>query len=281
MFKVCLFNQCYVANESDLIGKGAFSKVYRAQRAHGGCSETPAALAIKVEPSNPKHPMLTKEYEVYCSVACSPDFFPKVYGPVVIGDVGESILSMELLHDNLEKIFKWTCKQFTFDQVIKVGLDVMDSLKVLHSKGYVHRDLKPDNFLLNKPENRIVLADFGLARKYTDEIGNPLPESNEEHFVGTCRYASFAAHEKKTQCPRDDLISLCLVLFYLILGKLPWQGCKDKTEVYNKKIKYLEKLLIIHQKCTKLVPVWNAINNLSYGERPDYEHLRTLLIASQ
>ena len=67
----------------------------------------------------------------------------------------------------------------------------------MHSKNFVHRDIKPDNFLigLGKRADKIYVIDYGLAKKYRDpRTGVHIPFRDNKNLTGTARYTSINTH---------------------------------------------------------------------------------------
>lgn len=107
----------------------------------------------------------------------------------------------------------------------------------MHKKGYIHRDMKPENILMGLEEHAstLYLIDYGLAKKWRSSNGEHIPIREGKSLTGTARYASANTHLGIEQSRRDDLEGAGYVLLYLLKGVLPWQGLKarNKDEKYH------------------------------------------------
>jgi len=132
---------------------------------------------------------------------------------------------MDLLGLNLAEVRKHELGGKAHISIAKaVAASMLKALESMHSKGYVHRDVKPANFAVFPPgsdaEHGIwMLIDFGLARKFVDDEGALLPEREDASFRGSTAYASVNAHHDKDLGRRDDLWSWFYILVELIEGK--------------------------------------------------------------
>jgi serine/threonine protein kinase len=76
----------------------------------------------------------------------------------------------------------------------------------------------------------VYLIDFGLAKKYVDEVtGEHIPFRENRKLTGTARYASINTHLGMEQSRRDDLESIGYIIVYLLKGTLPWMNLKVRT----------------------------------------------------
>lgn len=115
---------------------------------------------------------------------------------------------------------------FSEKTTIQIGLQLVEILQEVHECGYIQNDLKPDNILVgdhdNKSLHKLRLIDFGISRKYQDDNGQHIKQVKETLFKGNLIFASVNALNYDTLSRRDDLISLCYVLVYLMDDDLPF-----------------------------------------------------------
>ena len=157
-------------------------------------------------------------------------------------------------------------------------------IEYIHSRNFIHRDIKPDNFLMGigKRGNQVNVIDFGLAKKYRDPKTHlHIPYRENKNLTGTARYTSINTHLGVEQARRDDLESLAYVLMYFLRGSLPWQGLKAAT----KKQKYDR---IMEKKMTTPTDLLcrgfpnefgiflNYTRALRFDDKPDYSYLRKI-----
>jgi len=163
-----------------------------------------------------------------------------------------------------------------------IGYQMLNILEFIHDRHIIHRDIKPDNFLMGlKQKNAVLyLLDFGLAKKFrSSKTLMQYPYVRKKKMTGTARYASIHALEEMEQSRRDDLESMGYVLLYFLRGSLPWQGIKIKAkENRYKKILAKKKETTSDELCETFPEEFKYFidytRNLGYTENPDYEKLR-------
>jgi eukaryotic-like serine/threonine-protein kinase len=129
--------------------------------------------------------------------------------------------------------------------VARIGLDIASALQFLHKINFVHRDVKPENILLD-PSGHAKLADFGLLKKI--ENGADLTASNQG--VGTPHYMPYEQAQNSSFVDgRSDLFSLGASLYHMLTGELPFPG-KTQEEVEKGKDSGHFKPIRLHRKDT-------------------------------
>ena len=252
------------------LGEGSFGKVYKAE--YKG-----EYYALKFESNSEDQNLLESEATIM-SYLKGPNI-PLIKSFGFSGDY--NILVMQLLGQSLEDIFNKKGK-FSVKTTSMLAYQMMDVLEFIHNKHIIHRDIKPDNYVmgLNDMNAVLYLLDFGLAKKYrSSKTLVQYPYIKKKKLTGTARYASIHALEEMEQSRRDDLESTGYVLMYFLRGNLPWQGLRLKTKD-NRYQKILDKKkATTSEELCKNFPIEfkqyiDYTRNLGYAENPDYEKLR-------
>lgn len=258
------------------LGSGSFGDIYFAVN-----TQTGEELAVKLESTKSKHPMLMYEAKLLKHLQGVPGIASVHYYDVE-GDY--NVMVMDLLGPSLEDLFNICHRKFSLKTVLMVADQMLYRIEYLHSKNFIHRDIKPDNFLIGhgKKSNIVYLIDFGLAKKYRDPKSQQhIPYRENKSLTGTARYASINAHLGIEQSRRDDLEAIGYVLMYFNRGQLPWQGfqANSKEEKYHK-IMESKRSTSVETLCKGYPAVFASYLNycraLRFEDRPDYAYLRRL-----
>ena len=255
------------------IGSGSFGEVYIARHKSDN-----KLYAAKIEEKKDKN-RLKSEYNIYNKINKDNRIngIPKVHNFIQTDDY--NILMMELLGPSLENKFEDNQKKISLQCLFKLAFDMINLIEKFHRRGFIHRDIKPNNFLFNysKPYNKLYIMDFGLSKPYIIN-GDHIDIKFDRSLIGTARYCSLNIHWGIEPSRRDDLESICYILIYLFKGGLPWQGLKkDKKKTQVEKIGD-KKLTVSTDNLCKDMPdsfrlFLDYSRSLKFEQKPDYKYI--------
>eukprot|EP00754_Rhynchopus_humris_P001970 Rhum_TRINITY_DN11115_c0_g1::Rhum_TRINITY_DN11115_c0_g1_i1::g.42408::m.42408 len=212
-----------------LVGSGTFADVYEAR----GIPNR-ERVCMKIEERTQKK--VQQEFSVLSRLAgcrVTPEVYELVKCPTA------NIMVFELLGPSLDDLLKkGDAKKLSLNTTALVAASMINCIRYVHEAGFLHRDIKPHNFVIGNRggRDRLYIIDFGLSKSYyqtsytTPNTIRHVPFATHRPFVGTQRYVSINAHNGNEQGRRDDLESIAYVVIYLAKGTLPWQGKGRKLE---------------------------------------------------
>jgi len=171
------------------LGEGSFGDVFKG---HNIISNE--EVAIKLEPRTAKHPQLHIEAK-FLKLLAGGIGIPKLKWAGTEGDY--NCLVMDLLGPSLEYLLEFCNRRFTLKTTLMIGDQIIQRIEQLHQKNFIHRDIKPDNFLMGVKNrgNMCYIIDFGLVKRYFDPQKNlHIPYKEGRSLTGTARYASLNTH---------------------------------------------------------------------------------------
>ena len=145
-------------------------------------------------------------------------------------DIGEadnrSFIAMELVEGETLKA-SLRAERLSIEQVKSLALQIAEGLQAAHSKGIVHRDIKPDNLLLTR-DGQIKIMDFGVAK-----LGSGMGMTRTGTTVGTLAYMSPEQLVADDVDSRSDLWSFGVVLYEMLTGELPFRRGSEAAVIYE------------------------------------------------
>ena len=210
-----------------LLGRGGMGEVYLAHDSKLGRNVALKLLPRSLSNDDDRLKRFAREAR-----SASPLNHPNV---CVIHEIGEAEDGRRFIA--MEHIDGMTLRQRLKEGPIAVGdsvgiaQQVAAALMAAHAAGVVHRDIKPENIML-RPDGYVKVLDFGLAKlteKYafpsdSEAATFPVFDTHSEHLIGTVYYLSPEQAKRKPIDERTDIWSLGVVLYEMLVGRLPFSG---------------------------------------------------------
>jgi serine/threonine protein kinase len=293
-----------IANKYKILNKiseGSFGLVYKGQNIRTG-----EKVAIKIEKRSGEYNVLKAEAKIYQYLG-KLDGFPQLkwFGT----DIKYNYLVIDLFNYSLHTLIKIK-ETISFSSCLHFGIQMIERLETLHSKLLLHRDIKPDNFLLDL-NNKIYLIDYGFCKRY-DHDGKHIEERKINSIIGTVNFVSINVHKFLEPSRRDDLESVIYIIIYMLYGTLPWISVSDfkrnnssdhlsvsdlkrnnssdlKRNISSDSVKETdiqldfsnEEIMQMKQETTYLPgfirEMLQYVRQLTFTEKPDYKHLKEIL----
>jgi len=259
------------------LGSGSFGDVYL------GVTDNSRKVAVKVELSScpSTNRCLLYEGDVYRKLSGCPGIAKVTWFGMHGSDY--SMLVMDLLGPTLYSVWSQLGQRFSMKTLLMIVDQTLEIISHVHSRGFVHRDISPSNFMLGSSKDQIFLIDFGHSKRPVAKMipANRRRVSYTRPLVGTPRFASTFAHAGVEPSYRDDMESLGYLWVYLAVGRLPWQGVSACTlPAKIERIGQLKMTTPIDELCSGLPQEFAAyfsyVRSLRQFDMPDHNSARQM-----
>jgi eukaryotic-like serine/threonine-protein kinase len=196
-----------------MLGEGGMGSVYKARDL-----ELDRFVALKViRPEFAMHEEVLKRFKQELILARKVTH-KNVIRIFDLGEVdGVKFITMEFIEG--QDLSSLTKERLPFEKSTDIIYQVCTALDAAHSEGVVHRDLKPQNIMVDK-SGRVIVMDFGIAR--TTELGAGM--TNTGALIGTPDYMSPEQVMGEHVDARSDLFALGIIFYQLLVGQLPYKA---------------------------------------------------------
>ncbi len=194
------------------LGRGGMATTHRARRLRDGCE-----VAVKIP-----HDSCLVDDTFVARFLREGSLGEQLHHPGIVRilDVGEHsgrpFLAMELVAGHTLKQEIRDMGPLEVRRALEIARDIAEALDYAHAKGVIHRDLKPDNVML-QPSGTLKVMDFGIAR-----VAGHAGLTNTNLFLGTPLYAAPEMVDPKHVDHRIDLYALGIILFEMLQGTVPF-----------------------------------------------------------
>ncbi|VDN05417.1 unnamed protein product [Thelazia callipaeda] len=257
-----------------IIGSGGYGEIYYAL----DLKMNNESVAVKVEPAIRKGKVAKRmilEQKLLLRLQGQP------HAPLMWGsgtEHGLNYIVMQLLSTNVADLKK-QCPVHRLSRPTagRIMQQVISGLRGIHKVGYIHRDVKPANMcfgLTEKSYRRLIIVDYGLARRFRLANGKPIERRVRAGFRGTLRYVSIRVHDRQEQGPSDDLVALFFTLIEIVQGELPWRYEKSDRKMKIAKMELVGRVKrrLITSECTKPDQKLNLAHNRPLNDPYDWEN---------
>ncbi len=214
------------------IGEGGFGAVFQGKQLATG-----RAVALKV-----LHPHNVADATVVARFRREAEACSKLHSPhtVIIYDFDETedgilYLAMELLHGKSLQQLQRSDGPLDPKRVLGILDQVADALGEAHQHGIIHRDMKPENVMVDRrgDEDAVKVLDFGIAKIVSGGDGSPAGPALTAvgQTLGTLEFMSPEQLRGKALDGRSDIYALGMMTYEMLTGELPFKDAKSSTEV--------------------------------------------------
>jgi Protein kinase domain len=206
-----------------VVGRGGMGVVYRARQL-----ELDRDVAVKViAPELVEDPQIRKRFLSEARAAGAvehPNVVP-VHGAGI--DEGRAYLVMRYVEGHDLRTVVLAEGPLTTDRATRIAEQLGDALDAIHHLGYVHRDLKPQNVLVDAA-GHVYLSDFGLAKQALTTVG----DTRSEQWVGTLDYVAPEQIRGERVDARADVYAFGGVLYFMLTRRVPFERASDHAKLW-------------------------------------------------
>jgi serine/threonine-protein kinase PpkA len=194
--------------------------------------KTNRKVAVKIMyPAKAREPMLLRQFERECSLLIKFEHLNIVKGYKYGVFKGLHIFVMEYINGMTLQHLIEKNKGIKESEALKITLQLSQALDYMHKQGYIHRDVKPANVIIEQPSNVVKLLDLGLASKQGESERKGIT-------AGTPEFMSPEQAQGLELDARSDIYSMGIMLYYMLTAELPFKG-NEPREIMAAQVKEL------------------------------------------
>ena len=206
-----------------VVGRGGMGVVYRARQL-----ELDRDVAVKViAPELVEDPQIRKRFlsEAHAAGAIEHPNVVPVHGAGIEDDRAYLVMRYVEGHDLRTVVLAEG--PLSTDRATRIAEQLGDALDAIHQLGYVHRDLKPQNVMVDAA-GHVYLSDFGLAKQALATVGDTRPEQ----WVGTLDYVAPEQIRGERVDARADVYSFGCALYFMLTKRVPFERANDHAKLW-------------------------------------------------